>query len=495
MNNQKRRFCFTWMSMIAIVFFTGLILCSQAFAARTYSPDGKGYLDYITTDTGHAQPLLHLEGTGYEMGFQHGYLMGAAVAEVASDEFFIDIGRGYVSMLGPLGPVVENLLLTEIGKRLGVSYLFSGKKPADFIIDFFKMVAKNNEKYIPKEYLDEMHGIVDGARAAGIDGLTYEDVLLVNVGFDALLSVGYPIATPLLESAAKAGQLLGGLRLACNAFVMDGKANVDDSLYLGRDFMFSGPGFTDRPVIFEIYGKDRNRIVSVGVAGIVGVIAAMNEKGIGIGMDMVPSIDCTPTDFGMGTLLTARDVMAKANELSQGVSIIKNSKRGVSWLYILADGKGAERGGKSVEVSARRVYVRGMEYVEKTWLQKLLGTAARQQETYPDFVLQTNHYMLPDMYANVRPNYLDEDSKYRYDRMIQILKDPNHPLGGYGTYDFDKAFDYINWMHLTGEGNETPDSKVNQSTTLFDLTNLRFKTLCGPTFGHGATEYDWYDIR
>jgi len=491
MISPQRRFYVKLLSMVAMAVFVNMVVCNQAFAARTYSPDGKGYLDYITTDTGHQQPLLHLEGTGYEMGFQHGYLMGAAVAKVASDEFFIDIGRDYISMLGPLGPVIEDLLLTEIGKRMGVN---TGIMPADFVIDFFKMVAKQNEKYIPKEYLDEMHGIVDGAKAAGVN-LNYDDILLVNVGFDALLSVGYPIATPLLEAAAKAGQLINGLRLSCNAFVMDGNATIGDNLFLGRDFMFSGPGFTDYPVIFEIYGKGRNRIVSVGVAGIVGVIAGMNEKGLGIGMDMVPSIDCTPTDVGMGTLLTARDVMAKANELSEAVSMIKKSKRGVSWLYILADGKGTDRGGKSVEVSANHVYVRGMDYVEKTWLQKLLGTSARQQEKYPDFLLQTNHYILPDMYANVPVNYVDADSKYRYDRMIEILKDPYHPLGGYGTYDFDKAFDYINWMHLTGEDNETPNSKVNQSTTLFDLTHLRFKTYCGPTFADGVTEYNWLDIK
>lgn len=487
MKNRKKRFTSSLLPMLLCVVFAGILFSSQAFAARTYSPDGKGYLDYITTDTGHAQPLLHLEGTGYEMGFQHGYLMGAAAAKVACDDFFIDIGRGYVEMLGPLGPVVEKLLLTEIGKRSGVNYLTSGKRPADFIIDFFKIVAKNNEKYIPREYLDEMHGIADGARAAGVD-LKYEDILLVNVGFDALLSFGYPIASPLLIAADKAGDLKG-LQLSCNAFVMDGKATVDRNLYLGRDFMFSGPGFTDHPVIFEIYGNGRNRVVSVGVAGIVGVIAAMNEKGLGIGMDMVPSTDCTPGDVGMGTLLTARDVMAKANELSQGVKIIKDSKRGASWLYILADGKGAERGGKSVEVSAKHVFVRGMEYVEQTWLQKLLGTAARQQEKHPDFILQTNHYMLPNMYANVPLNYIDQDSQNRYNSMIQILKDPYHPLGGYGTYDVDKAFNYINWMHLTG--NEPDDHKVNQSTTLFDLTNLRMKTLCGPTFAHGATKYDW----
>ncbi|MCX5850017.1 MAG: C45 family autoproteolytic acyltransferase/hydrolase [Deltaproteobacteria bacterium] len=489
MNSVKRRFDVKLLSMVAIAAFVGMVLCNQAFAGRTYAPDGKGYLDYIITDTGHQQPFLHLEGTGYEMGFQHGYLMGAAAADVATDDFFIYIGRNYVSRLGKLGDTIADLFLTDVGKLLGVNYLTSGKTPADFLIDAFKIIAKQNEKYIPQEYLDEMHGIADGARAAGID-LDYENILLVNVGFDAFLSVAYPIATPLLITADKAGELLKGLQLSCNAFVMDGNATLDHSLYLGRDFMFSGPGFTDHPVIFEIYGNNgRNRVISVGVAGIVGSIAAMNEKGLGIGMDMVPSTDCTPGDVGMGTLLTARRVMEKANELSQGVKIITDSKRGASWLYVLADGQGAERGGNSVEVSAHHVYTRGMGWTINPLVQ--LVTPVKQQEKYPDVLIQTNHYVKPDMYANVPLNYAARDSKYRYDRMIEILKDPYHPLGGYGTYDFDKAFDYINWMHLTGEGNETPDSKVNQSTTLFDLTNLRMKTLCGPTFAEGATEYDW----
>ncbi|MFZ5563003.1 MAG: carcinine hydrolase/isopenicillin-N N-acyltransferase family protein, partial [Thermodesulfobacteriota bacterium] len=288
-----------------------------------------------------------------------------------------------------------------------------------------------------------------------------------------------------------AGGLLGDLQLSCNAFVMDGNATVDDSLYLGRDFMFSGPGFTDRPVIFEICGDNgRNRVVSVGVAGIAGVIAAMNDKGIGIGMDMVPSMDCTMGDVGMGCLLTARHVMEQADELSDGVSLINDSKRGVSWLYALADGRGVERGGVSVEVSAHHVFTRDMGWTDISPLEALFTGrpgVVSQQENYPDFLLQTNHYVKPDMYFNVPLNYTDHDSLYRYDRMMEIFKDASHPLGGYGTYDFDKAFDYINWMYLTG--NQDPNSKVNQSTTLFDLTHLRMKTLCGPTFAQGATEY------
>jgi hypothetical protein len=494
MNLKRKRFTSSIVPMLLSVVFAGILFSSQSFAARTYSPDGKGYLDYIITDTGHAQPLLHLEGTGYEMGFQHGYLMGEAAAEVASDELFHHILLSNLSALGDLGKTINNLIMTDIEKRLGLKVSNSGMKPVDFIMAALKIFAKQNEKYIPREYLDEMRGIVDGARATGVD-LKYENVLLLNVGFDVFLSIVYRVGTPLLNAADKAGTLINGLDLSCNAFVMDGKATIGDNLFLGRDFMFGGPGLVDNPVIFEIYGKGRNRFVNVGVAGMAGVIAAMNEKGLGIGIDMVPSIDCTPTDVGMGSAFTSREVMAKANELSQGVKIIKDSKRGVSWLYILADGQGAERGGVSVEVSAQYVSTRSMKYRENTWLQKLLGTPARQQENYPDVLIQTNHYMLPNMYANYPLHYVDRDSMHRYDRMIEILKDPSHPLGGYGTYDFDKAFDYNNWMYLTGEYNETPQSKVNASTTLFDLTNLRFKTLCGPTFAHGATEYEWYDVK
>ncbi|HNY50787.1 MAG TPA: C45 family autoproteolytic acyltransferase/hydrolase [Smithella sp.] len=494
MNFRKKRFSISLIIIVSLIASASLSLSSQAYAARIYSPDGKGYLEYIMTDTGHAQPLLHLEGTGYEMGFQHGYLMGEAATEVASDELFQHIFQTFVLALGETGQIINDLVMTDIGKRLGLNVSNSGMKPVDFIIAALKIFAKQNEKYIPQEYLDEMRGIVDGARATGVH-LKYEDVLLLNVGFDVYLSIVYRVGTPLLNAADKAGTLTKGLQLSCNAFAMDGKATIGDSLFLGRDFMFNGPGLVDNPVIFEIYGKGRNRFVNIGAAGMVGVFAAMNEKGLGIGMDMVPSFDCTPTDVGMGTAFTAREVMAKANELSQGVSIIKNSKRGVSWLYIVADGQGAERGATSVEVSANHVSTRSMKYAENTWLQKLLGTPARQQEKYPDVLIQTNHYILPNMYANYPLHYVDRGSMHRYDRMIEMLNDPNHPLGGYGTYDFDKAFDYNNWMYLTGEENETPQSYVNVSTTLFDLTNLRFRTLCGPTFGHGATEYDWSKRR
>ncbi|MEW6078445.1 MAG: C45 family autoproteolytic acyltransferase/hydrolase [Thermodesulfobacteriota bacterium] len=488
MKNRTKHFTFSLILMVSLAVFAGMVLCGQALAARTYAPDGKGYLEYITTDTGHQQPFLHLEGTGYEMGFQHGYLMGTACTNTLSEAFLIDFCSEYIMELGDFGDIIVNLLLADVGEWVGLDYGESGMRPADFLLFAFKRIAKHNEQYIPPEYLDEMRGIVDGAAAVGVV-LDYEEVLLVNVGFDALLSFAYPLATPVLATASALGQVTG-IQLACNAFVMDGNATVGDSLYMGRDFMFSGQRLTDNPLIYEFCGDGRNRVVSVGITGLIGSMAAMNEKGLGIGMDMVPSGDCTPADFGMGCLLTARHAMEQADELSQGLSVIQNAKRGVSWLYVLADGRGVERGGASVETSAHHVYTRYMDTPPADpFLQLLMPSNVRQQESYPDFVLQTNHYVLPDMYLNVPLNVGEADSVHRYDRMMEIFKDPNHPLGGYGTYDFDKAFDYINWMYLTGEENETPDSRVDQSTTLFDLTTLRMKTLCGPTFAQGATEY------
>ena len=37
--------------------------------------------------------------------------------------------------------------------------------------------------------------------------------------------------------------------------------------------------------------------------------------------------------------------------------------------------------------------------------------------------------------------------------------------------------------------NNNPDEAIHQSVTLFDLTNLKMKSLAGPKFAQGATSY------
>lgn len=57
------------------------------------TPDGKGYLMELEP----GKLLMHLEGTGYEMGFQAGYLDPQSVVALASDDWFINVIKGLLS--------------------------------------------------------------------------------------------------------------------------------------------------------------------------------------------------------------------------------------------------------------------------------------------------------------------------------------------------------------------------------------------------------------
>ena len=57
------------------------------------TPDGKGYLMELQP----GKLLMHLEGTGYEMGFQAGYLNPESVIALASDDWFINVVKGLLA--------------------------------------------------------------------------------------------------------------------------------------------------------------------------------------------------------------------------------------------------------------------------------------------------------------------------------------------------------------------------------------------------------------
>lgn len=147
MNPEKRHFFSALPAMVAIIVLMSMVLCGNVLAARVYAPDGKGYLDYITTDTGHQQPFLHLEGSGYEMGFQQGYLIPEKCAAVASNDFFLSIAVGNLSRVGLdqdvlLAPVVELLLNQFFGQSLSD---YPDTSIFDIGIFVFKHLAVLNE--------------------------------------------------------------------------------------------------------------------------------------------------------------------------------------------------------------------------------------------------------------------------------------------------------------------------------------------------------------
>jgi hypothetical protein len=416
---------------------------------RTCAPDGRGYLAVNSE----GKKLLHVEGSPYQMGYQHGYLCAEGVYHMASVEFW---GGLIINMTGL--DVTVDQLVTLVGGEKGIKALVNLLYlPIDKSI-------KNGD--IPAEFLEEVNGIVDGANDAGYP-VDYKSVMMNNMAFDAILGIGYPVVSPFIPLAIP----LMPVPHACNAFVATGSATVDGRTVMGRDFMFGNGVYYKYGILIEYVPDRGNRFVSVMAPSFVGTAAGMNDKGIGIGIDMVPSANCNVTALGMGGLLINRYVLQYAGELSQGVKILTSRRLGVSWLFPIGDGKGAETGGAVVEVSANMKRVRYDDYRQPSWAK--LFNIPSQIETKDDLIVTTNHYLNPDMYLTLGGAI--PDSTWRYETLTDLC------LKAHGSIDNTAARVLIDFLHPPNYGYYVPDPNlpVESSISMFDLTNLEVSSLYG----------------
>ncbi|MFA6008770.1 MAG: C45 family peptidase [Desulfobacteraceae bacterium] len=421
----------------------------NTFTDITFAPDGKGYLT-VNTD---GKKLLHLEGAPYEMGYQHGFLCGESVAHMASYEFW----GGIIIHMAKLDMTLDQLL-DYVGGEQGVNFLVNL---------LYGVVEKSiKDKDIPAEFIEEMQGIVDGANDAGYP-VSFKSVMMNNMAFDAILGLGYPVIAPFLPIA---GSYMT-VPHACNAIVATGNATTDGRTLMGRDFMFPNGTYYKYGLLIEYVPNKGNRFLSVMAPSFVGTAAGMNDKGIGIGIDMVPSLNCNVGEIGMGGLMLNRYVLQYASELSQGISFITKKELGVSWLFPIADGRGTEQGAATVEVTANMKKVRYMDYKQPVWA-SWFGTPD-QGETKNDLIVTTNHYLIPAMYASVTDAI--PDSTWRYDTLVELC------LMAYGKIDPQVGCMLIDFLHPPNYGyyGTDMDQPVESSVSLFDLTNLELYSLYG----------------
>ena len=177
--------------------------------------EGKGYLEMVN-----GQLILHLKGSYYELGYQHGKLLQ-------------DMVRKNMSR------IVDNQ--EEIGKE--PKYIM------------YKMLRGGMHErllpHIPEKYREEMRGLADGA------GVTYEDVIVGNL---------FPEA------------------FHCSGIALMNRATHDGSLYHVRllDYM-TGAGLQESAVCMIVEPEGANAFMNIGYAGCIGSITGMNEQQITIG--------------------------------------------------------------------------------------------------------------------------------------------------------------------------------------------------------------------
>lgn len=241
-----------------------------------------------------------MEGTPSEMGYQHGRLLAAQVLHV--------IREGYIKKM-----------LWDRG----------------YTREYTNAQSARMERHFPPEYIEEMKGLVEGLRAAGVDDVSYEDVRL-GVTSSELLHFD-PDTAP-----------------ACSNFAVWGKWTTDGRLLHGRNLDWAvNADAQDDAVILVWRPKGGTPFMMVGWAGGIGSVSGMNAHGITLGEMTLPSPNATFD--GLPLTLRMRRVVQEADTLERAVALLRDPAQTSGWNYIVASSK--ERDGRALETDAKGVDV------------------------------------------------------------------------------------------------------------------------------------------
>jgi len=164
--------------------------------------------------------LATLQGGPYEIGFQHGRLLGAEARRLADSVLYV------------------------VG-------LYATVAKGEWFLDRLRGAWSRLQPHIPAEYVEEMKGLADGS------GLSLEETELANV-FPELFH--------------------------CSGFALFGKATAGGKLYHGRvlDYM-TEVGLQREAVVFVVKKKGAIPFANVGYAGFVGSVSGMNAERVAFG--------------------------------------------------------------------------------------------------------------------------------------------------------------------------------------------------------------------
>ena len=237
--------------------------------------------------------VLHLNGSNYNMGYQQGYYLKENISSN------IRICKYYCKDYG-------------------------------FTIEMLLEIWKIMEKYIPKNYLFEIQGIADGA------GLTYDEIGILNINHEAV-----------------------NLIACCGALAWD-NATTDGDLIHFRSADFSiflkdnetGTYLQENQVLIVNTPKTGYASMYPSIAGYVGSMGGINEKGIGVG-----ETTCFTNDtslYGIPISIRMRMVLDTAESLDESVDIM-NSNRTCGWNLFISDANISD--GCILEQTANKSYI------------------------------------------------------------------------------------------------------------------------------------------
>ena len=238
---------------------------------KTIARCGAGWLEEIN-----GYPVLHLKGTPYEMGYQHGALLKEQVAS--------NMGR---------------ILNIEGGQEL-VKFGPISLKPRDAI----KSIIAIQKKFVPQKYFEEIAGLAAGS------GLDPEEAKMANF-------------IPEL--------------FHCSGFAISGSATKDGTLYHGRvlDYAIDW-GLQEHAVIIVVEPQGGIPFVNVSYAGFVGSVTGMNAEHVAIGEMGGRGLGHWQ---GVPMAFLLREGLEQGHTLQDVLSVFRDNPRTCQYYFVVSDAK------------------------------------------------------------------------------------------------------------------------------------------------------------
>ncbi len=268
--NRPPLFALRPLTTCCVLTLVGLIVTFVSVArAETIARCGQGWLETID-----GYPVLHLKGSPYEMGYQHGALLKQSIREN-----------------------FRNIL--EDPKNASYKVAGTTVKPR-FLIEtavFFE------RPYVPKKYFEELEGLAAGAE------MKYDDI----------------------EDANFLPEMFH-----CSGFAVMNSATTDGTLYHGRVLDYSVTWhLQDHAVLIVCEPDGGTPFVNVSFAGFIGCVTGMNARHISIG-EMGGAGQGHWAGVPMPLLV--REALEKAGDLDAAVAVFRDHPRTCQYFYVIADG-------------------------------------------------------------------------------------------------------------------------------------------------------------
>jgi hypothetical protein len=256
---------------VAVIGILALFSVTASSRAETVARCGAGWLERVD---GYA--VLHLKGTPYEMGYQHGVLLQKNVRE--NLDYMLNVkGEQELLEVGPLRVKPRQLIET---------------------------IIETQKPFIPAKYLEEIRGLAKGA------GVSPKDARVCNFIPEIF---------------------------HCSGFAVMNSATKDGTLYHGRvlDYAIDWR-LQEHCAIIVAEPEDGIPFANVTYAGFVGSVTGMNARHVSIGEMGGGGIGHWE---GVPMAFLVREVLESADNLDEAIGVFRDNPRTCQYFYVIADGK------------------------------------------------------------------------------------------------------------------------------------------------------------